>query len=88
MSSEIPGLGRRREAREEALSALYQADLLSADPTDSLRQRAIDEDSYAFDICAGVRDGVDELDDVLGRHLMQWSVARMPIIDRALARMA
>jgi len=88
VSSEIPGLSRRREAREEALTALYQADLLSISVDDSLIERHVPADSYANDICGGVAAHIDELDELLGRHLQQWSVSRMPIIDRALARMA
>ena len=41
MSSEIPGLGSRREAREEALAILYQAQTKWKDAT-KMREKVVD----------------------------------------------
>ena len=88
MSSEIPGLGSRREAREEALAILYQAEL-TGDPVDeALAGRDVAPSDYAVEIAERVDDERDELDALLGRHLKNWRVERMPLVDRVIARIA
>ena len=88
MSCEIPGLGSRREAREEALAILYQAEM-TGDPVDaSLARRAVAPSAYAVEIAECVDDERDELDALLGRHLTNWRVERMPLVDRVIARIA
>lgn len=88
MRSEIPGLNRRREAREEALAILYQAELSGDAVEDALASRVIQPDPYAADIAEGVDGSRDELDVLIGRHLTNWRIERMPIVDRMIARMA
>ena len=88
MSTEIPGLNRRREAREEALAVLYQAELTGESVDDALGAREVQPDEYAIEIADGVDDSRDDLDALIGRHLTNWRVERMPIVDRVIARMA
>ncbi len=88
MSSEIPGLSRRREAREEALAVLYQAELTGESVETALAARDVPPDDYAIEIAEGVDDTRDDLDALIGRHLTNWRVERMPIVDRVIARMA
>ena len=88
MSTEIPGLNRRREAREEALAVLYQAELTADSVEDALAGREIAPDEYAIVIAEGVDDERDDLDALIGRHLTNWRVERMPIVDRVIARIA
>ena len=47
MSSEIPGLNRRREAREEALAVLYQAELSGESVEEALASREVPPDAFA-----------------------------------------
>ncbi|MEM8708240.1 MAG: transcription antitermination factor NusB [Actinomycetota bacterium] len=86
--SDVPGLNPRREAREEALALLYQAELTSAPVDDALDARDVAPADYAVEIAQGVDDQRDELDALIGRHLTNWRVDRMPMVDRVLARMA
>lgn len=88
MSSEIPGLGSRREAREEALAILYQAELTGDAVDDALAGREVAPTDYAIEIAERVDDDRDELDALLGRHLKNWRVERMPLVDRVIARIA
>lgn len=88
MSTDIPGLNRRREAREEALAILYQAELTGESVEVALAAREILPEPYAIEIAEGVDDVRDDLDALIGRHLRNWRVDRMPIIDRVIARMA
>ncbi len=88
MSSEIPGLNRRREAREEALAVLYQAELSGESVEEALASREVPPDAFAMEIAEGVDDLRDDLDALIGRHLTNWRVERMPIVDRTIARIA
>ncbi len=88
MSIEVPGLNRRREAREEALAVLYQAELTGESVDDALAGREVPPDEYAIEMADGVDDARDDLDALIGRHLKNWRVERMPIVDRVIARMA
>ena len=88
MSSEIPGFGSRREAREEALAILYQAELTGDPVDDALSGRDVAPSEYAVEIAVRVDDERDDLDALLGRHLKNWRVERMPLFDRVIARIA
>ncbi len=88
MRSEIPGLGSRREAREEALAILYQAELTGDPVAEILAARQVPLSSYAVEIVEQVDAGRDDLDALLGRHLENWRVERMPLVDRVIARIA
>lgn len=88
MSPEIPGLGSRREACEEALAILYQAELTGDPVTEALASREVPPSSYAVEIAEQVDEARDDLDALLGRHLENWRVERMPLVDRVIARIA
>ena len=86
MSELIPGLGSRREAREEALAMLYEAEQTSEPIADSLSRRPIPPADYAVDLASGVENSVNGLDSLIGAHLTGWTVSRMPVVDRVIAR--
>jgi N utilization substance protein B len=88
VTTDIPGFARRREGREEALGLLYQAELLGTDVETLVAERGLATDDYSVLVARGVSVSVAEIDELLGRHLNNWRVDRMPIIDRALARIA
>jgi N utilization substance protein B len=84
----IPGLGSRREAREDALAVLYEMEITGDTAAESLARRDIPPDEYAIRIVEGVSSRQAEIDAVVGRHLEQWRIERLTVIDRTLARMA
>lgn len=84
----VPGLGGRREAREEALALLYEVDSTGATVADALAARSVAPGDYAVDLASGVVDRQDELDAVIGRHLTGWRLERLAVVDRTLVRMA
>ena len=84
----IPGLGGRREAREEALSFLYEAELTGSSVADALDGRDLPPEDYALAMVEGIAAECDELDEIIGRNLKGWRLVRMAIIDRTIARMA
>ena len=81
-----PLLGTRRQARELALSLLYEADTKSAAPADVLAEFPIDPDPFAADLVAGVGEHQAEIDDLIRRFAKDWTIERMPVVDRSLLR--
>ena len=86
--SDVVALGSRREARERALSLLYEADAKSITPAALLAELPVPPDAFASEEVAGVGRCQDRLDELIGRHAVGWAVDRMPVIDRTLLRMA
>ncbi len=82
-----PGTGRRREARERALSLLYEADAKGRDPVEVLTELPVPPDEFAADLVTGVAGSQDELDELIRRYARGWALERMPVVDRTLLRM-
>lgn len=83
-----PPVGGRREARERALALLYEADAKNEDPRVVLRALPAKPDEYAAALVTGVAEDLDAIDDYLRRYARDWTIERMPVIDRTLLRMA
>ena len=84
----MPGLGGRREAREEALSFLYETELTGEPVAEGLATRDIPFEDYAVAVIEGVDTDRAALDEIIGRNLTGWTIHRMAIVDRVIARMA
>jgi N utilization substance protein B len=80
--------GSRRQARERALSLLYEAETKGIDPQDVLSQLPVKPARFAAELVQGVADHRDELDRFLGDYAHGWTVDRMPALDRALLRIS
>ena len=90
-------MSARTKARKRALDILFQSDVRGDDLAVTLAaeaKRAASEPSresswlYARDIVDGVIDHRDEIDEQITTFAKDWSLARMPAVDRALLRMA
>ena len=81
-----PFLGTRRQARELALSLLYEADTKSTSPSVVLDEFPIEPDPFAADIVSGVAKHNEEVDGYIRRFAKDWSLERMPVVDRNLLR--
>jgi len=81
-------VGSRREARERALSLLYEADAKGVAPGVLLGELPVSPDPYAADLVAGVGEHCASLDALIESFSVDWSVERMPVVDRAVLRMA
>jgi transcription antitermination protein NusB len=86
----VPGLGlsSRRGARERALELLYEAETKELSVAAIMEALPLDTDRYAAALVNGVEEHVDELDHLIEAASHDWSVRRMPAVDRALLRMA
>jgi N utilization substance protein B len=85
-------VGARHKARKRALDILFEADQ-RGEPIDSvLADRAARGDAaanpYTQTLVAGFVDHRDEIDALIEEHAVDWSLDRMPAVDRALLRLA
>jgi len=89
-------LSARTKARKRALDILFQADVRGEEIGIMLAteaKRAASEPAreaswlYARDIVDGVIDNRDAIDEQITMFAKDWSLQRMPAVDRALLRM-
>ncbi len=80
--------GSRREARERALELLYEAEAKGQSPSEVLAQLPISPDPFAVALVTGVGERLAELDEHLARLAKDWTVERMPWVDRSILRLA
>jgi len=81
-------VGPRREARERALSLLYEADAKGIEPAAVLGELPVPPDPFAADLVRGVGRCRARIDALIARYSVDWTVERMPVIDRTLLRIA
>jgi N utilization substance protein B len=87
--SGFDGVGTRRESRERALALLYEAEQKGLSPVaEVIDLLPVPPEPFAAQLVVGVSDHIDELDELIGRFAVGWTVARMPAIDRTLLRLA
>ncbi|HEX2054668.1 MAG TPA: transcription antitermination factor NusB [Actinomycetota bacterium] len=82
-------MAHRRGSRKLALDVLYEHEVRNL-PTGEILQRYTANPGYAFaaELVQGVSGHAGELDEMISRHAKEWSIERMPVIDRNLLRMA
>ena len=83
----------RRKARKYALDVLYVAELLDRSIWEALDERAAQEDlplaPYSRQLIEGVASHLTAIDDAIVAGLSEeWTIDRMPRVDRNLARIA
>ena len=90
-------MSARTKARKRALDILFQADVRGDDIATILAaeaKRAASEPAreaswlYAREIVDGVIDNREAIDEQITTFAKDWSLARMPAVDRALLRLA
>ncbi|MFD4960790.1 transcription antitermination factor NusB [Microbacterium sp. NPDC058389] len=88
-------MSARSKARKRALDILFQADVRGDEPATILAaeaKRAAGEPArqtswlYARDIVDGVIDNRDAIDEQIATFAKDWTLARMPAVDRAVLR--
>lgn len=81
-------IGSRREARERALSLLYEAEVKGVRPASVLADLLIPPEPFAAELVLGVDRHLETVDGVVDRFARGWDLDRMPSIDRNVLRMA
>ncbi|MEZ3160234.1 transcription antitermination factor NusB [Microbacterium sp. BWT-B31] len=88
-------MSARTKARKRALDILFQSDVRGEELATMLAveaKRAASEPAresswlYAREIVDGVIDNSDAIDEQITTYAKDWSLARMPAVDRALLR--
>jgi N utilization substance protein B len=84
-------MGARHQARERALQILFQHDIhgkadLRLD--EFWREYSVSDETKAFAerLVKGVVEHKKELDATIGKYATNWTVSRMPIVDRNILR--
>ncbi|MFD0521581.1 transcription antitermination factor NusB [Paractinoplanes durhamensis] len=85
----------RRKARKRALDVLYEADLRDLPPSEVLatylqriEKPRPEHMDYATTLVEGVAKNLDRIDELLASYAEGWTLERMPVVDRNLARIA
>jgi N utilization substance protein B len=84
----------RRKARKRALDVLYEADLRDLPPREVLSSylgrigNRPDHMDYAVSLIEGVAEHLDRIDELIASYAEGWTIDRMPVVDRNLARIA
>ena len=87
-------MGTRRKAREVALQALYQDELVLQGERFSFEQfcahfqvnkKAI---AYARTLLVGIHEKEKEIDQHISKHAENWRLERMSVVDRNILRLA
>ena len=97
MSGTHKKLGARHKARKRAVDFLFEAEARDLDPVDLAGDRAdlaAKDDSvapvpgYTVTLVTGVAENLDRIDSVIESHLQDWTLDRLPAVDRAILRLA
>jgi N utilization substance protein B len=78
----------RREARERALSLLYEADSKQLEPGAVLDELPVPPDPFVIDVVRGIQADLERIDGLISGNAIGWTMDRMPVVDRALLRIA
>ncbi len=85
----------RRKARKRALDVLFEADLRDRPPVEVLagyieriEKPRPEHLGYAVSLVEGVAAHLDRIDEVIASYAEGWTLDRMPVVDRNLARIA
>jgi transcription antitermination protein NusB len=88
-------LPARRKARKRALDVLYQADLRDVPVRETLERYLSqlpephpEHLSYTVRLVEGVAAHSERIDEVISSYAEGWTLDRMPVVDRNLARIA
>lgn len=85
-------MAARSKARKRAVDVLFEADLRGSDPLTTLSAWVQRSDppvqSYAVGLVEGVVAHRVRIDEVLSSYAQDWTLDRMPPVDRAVLRLA
>ncbi|MBI5234987.1 MAG: transcription antitermination factor NusB [Deltaproteobacteria bacterium] len=87
-------MNSRRKARETALKILYNMEMSEGD-TDGIMEAQLDllmsgseERNYAEQLVQGALSSASAIDGVIEKFSDNWTLDRMPIVDRCILRIA
>lgn len=90
-------LGARHKARRRAVDLLFEAEARDVDVADLLTERVelsshdqtvAPVHAYTHILVEGVADDLDRVDGTIESYLQDWTLERLPAVDRAILRIA
>lgn len=90
-------LGARHKARRRAVDLLFEAEARDIDPSDLADERielaARDQavapvHAYTRTLVDGIAEDLDRVDGTIESYLHDWTLSRLPAVDRAILRVA
>lgn len=78
----------RSDAREQAVTFLYEAEQRGVAAVTLLEGRGLVAEELTRNLLAGVEGERDRIDGVIRAHARDWPLERMPALDRAVLRLA
>ncbi len=80
--------GSRHRARERALELLYEAFIKDRPVGVIIASLPVAPDAYASAIARAAEDRRDVSDERISRHLREWSLDRLAVVDRLIMELA
>jgi len=87
-SSRSAGNDARSDARERALHLLYEAHAKSESGSSVVESQILPVDDLVLEIVSGVDDVTAVADEIIAENAIGWTLARMPVIDLIVLRIA
>ena len=85
-------MAARSKARKRAVDVLYEADVRGREPLAVLRDRIETANppvpEHTVRLVEGVAEHTARIDALIDAHAANWSLERLPDVDRAIMRMA
>jgi N utilization substance protein B len=78
----------RHQARERALSLMYEAELKGNPPSEILGALMVPPDPYTVELLTAVEERQAEIDEFIDSAAIGWDLARMAVVDRNVLRLA
>ncbi len=78
----------RHEARERALSLLYEADIKGELPGQVLAALPVPPDEFTVALMDNVANHRDRIDELVSAAAVGWELGRMAVVDRTILRIA
>ncbi|MGM7701922.1 transcription antitermination factor NusB [Pseudalkalibacillus sp. Hm43] len=82
---------KRRIAREKALQSLFQIDVSELDRDEAIGhvlEEGEERDAFLIQLVEGTLDNLEPIDEIIKRHLENWSFERIGNVDRSVLRLA
>jgi N utilization substance protein B len=78
----------RHQARERAVTLLYEAELKGCRPTEVVGDLAMAPDPYTASLIGTVETRAAEIDSLIADAAIGWELDRMAVVDRNVLRLA
>lgn len=77
----------RTKARQRAVEALFEAEQRGVSVADVF-ERNPEVNEYAIELATSAAQNADRINELVATYAKEWSIERMPAVDRAIARVA